>query len=331
MPNFPTARSLHVNTLLTDFAIAHGQAMTDYVADVACTIVDTDKKSNNYAVWSKADMFRDDMKEWADGASASSGGQRVDTTSIYTAKRWALKSLLTKNQRAQARGELDVEQAKVRYLMQQAKMRRDKIFRDVAFATGLWTANTEQDGVAAAPGANQFLRWDDAASTPIEDITNGMLTVQASTGRMPNVGIIDPDTNNALKQHADIVDRFKHTQKGIITEDLLAALFGLDEWVVFKAVENTANEESTDTATMARVPTDGLLLVHRTPSMSQDEPTAMALFSFSEFDFVTPEGAAIESWFDEEVDGDWFRASQYFDIQITSNDLGLFFDTPIAP
>ena len=116
MPNFPTARSLHVNTLLTDFAIAHGQKMSDYVADVACTVVDTDKQSNNYAVWSKADIFRDDMKEWADGTPASSGGQRVDTTNVYTANRWALKSLLTKFQRSQARNELDAEKAKVRYL-----------------------------------------------------------------------------------------------------------------------------------------------------------------------------------------------------------------------
>ena len=49
-----------------------------------------------------------------------------------------------------------------------------------------------------------------------------------NSGIKPNFAIMSPDVLYALKNHDSIMDRIKYTQKGIITLDLIAALFELD-------------------------------------------------------------------------------------------------------
>lgn len=319
--SLPDVRDLHADAFLSGFGIAHGQDLAkNFVADRALTMVNSKKRSDKYPIWTKADFFRDDMQEWADGAPTPELGFRK-TDGNFITNRYGGKTLLTDHDRANAEGELNIEEQKVRFLMQLAKIKRDKRFATKIFGPGLWTENTEQTGVAAAPAANQFLNFDVAGSDPIGVIRAQMDAVETSTGRLPNVLVVDALTNSVLKDHADVLDRYKHTAPAVITEELLGALWGV-EYIVARATENTAAEGQAPV--MSRIFGDSILLMHRTPSMSDDEPTAAALFSWSPFDFVTAEGAAIDSFREEDRKGDWFRSEQYFVQEITSNDLGVF-------
>lgn len=324
----PTARDVHADRYLSGYSVGYGQDLkNDYVADRACTVVPVKNQSDSFVIWDKADQYRDEMGLWADGAPTPEGGFRK-SDGTYMCKRYGIKSLITDPQRDNADGEIDLEAAKVKWLTGQTKLRRDKIFQSVAFKTGVWTANTEQTGVAAAPAANQFLQFNDGASIPLEVVHKQKLVVQLSTGLMPNVIVTDPDTDMWLKLHSTIKDIYKHTQPGVITDDLLAQAFGVEEYIVAKAVENTANEGAT--ATMARPFGKGMLIMHRAKTPSDDDPTALSLFSWSKHDFVTPEGAAIDTWRDEDRSGDWYRASQFVDIKISANDLGVFLLNTVA-
>lgn len=331
MPTLPTARDLHVDSLLTDFAIAHGQDLAkDYAADSAATLVRTQHQSDKFIVWDIGDIFRSQMQPRADGEVTRQGGIRIDTSNTFFSEVFGLHTLLTDRQKANADSPIMAEQQKVRWLMMQAKLNREKLYQRDIFATGKWTANTEQTGVAAAPGANQFLQWNDSSSDPILDITTEMLTIQTATGRMPNIGVCNPTVARRLIDHPDFVDRVKNSGEipALVTIDRVAAVLGLDRIIVGNAVENTAAEGQTEV--MANVFDKDFLLVHITPEMTDEEPTAVGAFIWNAFEGVTKEGAAIGSWFDRDRKATKFEIEDAYVAKITSQQLGVFFKSAVA-
>jgi hypothetical protein len=92
---------------------------------------------------------------------------------------------------------------------------------------------TDRTGVAsAAPTGNQFLQWDNAGSTPIEDVTSQIIAFRELTGYAPNTMVIGAYVLQALRNHPEILDRIKYTERGIVTEDLIASLLGVEKILV---------------------------------------------------------------------------------------------------
>lgn len=327
--SLPTSRDAMIDELLTDFAIAYGQDLKkSFVADRAASVVRAKKQSAKYPVWNKGDMFRIEMDLRADGTESKRAGFRVDLTNSYFAEVYALSSALS--DRTKNNSPLDLEKAKVRYLMQQAKMKRDKLWAAVNFITGVWTGNTEQTGVAAAPGANQFLQFNDANSDPIGVITGQMLAMEVNSGVLPNVAVCNTKTMNALKNHPDVVERVKYTGKtpALVEDSYIAQLFGLEEVIVARGVENTAAEGAT--ASMARIFGNHFVLLYRAPTVSEEQPTSNALFAWSEFDQVTADGAAIDSWYDKPTKSTIYEAEQAVACKRTADDLGVMLLDAVA-
>lgn len=320
MPTEPIGNS-HVDQLLTDFAIAYGQdPAKHFVGDVGATMLRKTKQSDKYPVWSKADFYRSEMGLVGHSTPAPIGGFRVDLTNTFYADEYALKVFLADKD---AKGsDLDIRKQKVRYLVGQAKLKRDKLYAAAVFATGKWTSNTEQTGKAAGPGANEFLQFGDASSDPLIVIQNQLLAVELSTGLMPNVMITNSVVDMALRRHPDILDLYKYTSGGLATRDEVAEAVGVSQIVVGHAVENTANEGQA--ATMARVFGNHILLAYIEPGPSQDLPTAISGYTWNEYDKVDATGVAIKTWREDDPEGEWLKAEQCVQYKITANDLGVF-------
>ena len=335
MPSNPTSAALHIDRALSDFAVAYGPELADvFVANRACTVVPVQKQSDKYFKWDKGDFYRLEMAKRGDGDRSEGGGQRI-SNETYFADVWALHTILTDRQRSQARNEVDVEAAKVRYLMHQAHLARDSQFATTFFGTSIWSGFTDQTGVSGAPGANQFRQWSDYTnSTPIYDIKEQISALEIASG-VPGVelvGVTSQDVARTLSDHPDFLDRMKYTggmtNPTKVTIEAMRDMLGLDDLIVARAAQNTAAEGAT--ATMARLFGKGFLLMYRTPQAMEDVPTAASLFSWSEFDEVTADGAAIFSWYDESRRATYMEAEQAFDMKVTSADLGGFFTSCIA-
>ena len=80
------------------------------------------------------------------------------------------------------------------------------------------------------------------SSTFITDVEAGINTVLSNTGHWPNVLVVDYTTYTKIRQDNLVLDRIKHTQKGVITADLVASLFDLDRVLVGSAVYSSAEE-----------------------------------------------------------------------------------------
>lgn len=85
------------------------------------------------------------------------------------------------------------------------------------------------------------VKWSTAAnSVPVQDMDMWREAVANFTGMLPNVAMFGVDVFNVAKEHAAIVDKIKYTQKGVVTAEMLASVFGLDKIVVGRSyVHNT--------------------------------------------------------------------------------------------
>lgn len=332
MPN-PTSRALHIDELLTDFSINYGPEIAgNFVASRASTIKRVDKESNYYPIWDKGDFFRIEMEKRADGATSVGSGQRM-STNTYFADVYALHTVLTDRQRSNA--DVEVELQKIRYLTHQAHLKRDSLFASEVFTTSVWSGFSDQAGVVSSPSTNQFIHWSDYTNgDPIGDITGKVQDLEVTAG-IPGVRLVAVTNSYVFRkmaEHPDFLDRIKYTagveRPASVTPEAMAAVLGLDEIIVAKAVQNTAKEGQT--ASMSRVFGNHFLLMYVADNAADDMPTACTTFSWSEYDQVTADGAAIFQWYEDAEKATYYEAEMAMDIKVTAADLGGFFSSCVA-
>lgn len=171
-----------------------------------------------------------------------------------------------------------------------------------AFVTGVWGTST-----------NPTTQWSDYDnSDPIADIDTGKRTIRRNTGAKPNTLFIGALCWESLKEHPLLIDKYKYTQKGILTEDLVAAAFDVDSLVVGDSVQNTAAQGQTFVG--ADIWTDNaLLLVKNNPGLLV--PNGATTFIWNErgnFPW------AAESYREEKIRSDVQRVFSHWDIKIVS-------------
>ena len=88
---------------------------------------------------------------------------------------------------------------------------------------------------------------NDNTNTFIDDVLTRIETIRSNTGFKPNVMVIDHGTYNSLKKVDALLDRIRYTQRGILTAELLAAMFDLDQLLIGEAIYSTAKETKAGT------------------------------------------------------------------------------------
>jgi hypothetical protein len=314
----PTASDLHVNTALTEYAIQYTQDKEGFIADKACPTVGVDKRTDIYPVWSKADFFRMQARQLGDKDPTPFGGFGVDMSNTYNCERYGLAKLLLATEKANS--DVNLEMATTAWLTEQILIAREYVVVNKLLAAN-WT--TSYQGVNAGPNGAQFLQWDDAVSNPFVDIRTINSALKTQCGRRANTLLVTSDVDDVLKEHSDILEKVKYTQTGIVTNDLLAAAFGVKNYLVADAVYNTAAEGLT--ASMAQMATKKGLLYYVPETASKDVPSACYNFSWSQFDQVpNGQGAAVRSWDNENPVGQNIASEMYFEPKITAPDAGIY-------
>lgn len=330
MPN-PTITSVHVDQPLTDVSVAYFQAnMGKYAARRIFPAVGVSEASNKYRVYNRGDLLRTDADYRAPGAEAETGGYRI-TYSTYNCDRVSFAKDVDDPTRANADAGIDLDAEAAMYVTDQIMRREDKAFLADFFATGKWdgaSSSTDMTGQAApASTSSNFLQWNDAASTPIEDIRGEMNAVEGGSGYRPNKLVLGPETKRFLQDHPDVLDRIKYTQRGIVTDDLLAALFEVDQVVTLRAVENTGAENAAESnAFMAG---KHALLLYAPSSPGLYTPTAG--YSFVWTGNGSPlNGVRMKSYRLERNESDRVEGECWFDHVQVASDLAAFFASAVA-
>lgn len=326
----PTVSDVHVVRPLGNFAQKYLQDLANFVSLRAMPNLPVQNKSDQYWKFSRADFYRDEAQEVADGQEAPTGGFSLSTDSyLCKVHKWAKD--VTDQQRANADSQVRLDESSSEYVALKLMLRRESLFLTRFFGAAIWTG--DQTGVDAAPGANQFLRWNVSGSKPIADIRLGIETVQGRTGFRPNRLLLSRQVWNKLLDNADLLSRINGGATtglpALVQRQLVASILELDEILVADGVSNTAKEGATEaTSFMAG---KHALLYYAPPSVDvQGTPTAGIQFSWTGLTGATPSGFRVKRFRMEPIESDRLEGQMAFDYKVVAPELGYFFITAVA-
>lgn len=331
--SLPVRSDVHVNRPLTNISIAYIQRAADFVADKVFPVVPVQKQSDRYFIYDKSYWFQTGARVRAPATESAGGGYALDNTPTYFCDVWAYHKDVDDQTRANADQPLDMDRDATLYVTQNLLLRRE-----LQFATKYMVANTWQGyvvgGVAQdfAPNTDGAGYWDVSTSNPLGDVDAIKQVIKSQTGFLPNCLVVSNDVFFALRNNASILDRIKYTQRGVVTEELLASLFGVDKFLVSSAVQNTAQETAPpNTGTFSYINSNNFLLAYVAPAPSILMPTAGYIFSWQGLFGAGVQGNRIMTFRREKLKADRVEGEMAFDMKLVGSDLGCYGKNVLSP
>lgn len=273
----PKMQDAHIDRAMTNVSVAYLQDASNFIADKVFPIVPVKRQSDVFYVYNKGDFMRDEAQLRGAASESAGGDYGVEADSPYYCRKHAFHKDVTPEERANYDEPLNADTDATEFVSQKMLIRREMAWAKAYFKAGIW--GTEIAGVDSNPTDGQTIKWSEATSNPIKDITEAGVAMAGSTSYKPNVLVLSPYAFNALKNHEDILDRIKYTQKGIVTADLLATLFEVDKVVVAWAVVNSAAKGSADSINF--IMGKHALLCYANPSPALRKPSAGYIFAWT--------------------------------------------------
>jgi hypothetical protein len=332
MPN-PTQSDLHVNQPLTNVSVAYMQDTATFIADKIFPRVPVQKQSDLYWRYSKSDWRRTDVQKRAPGTESPGIGYRVDTDTYY-AHVYAVHKDIDDQVRANADSNWSLDKDSTKFVTNQLLLKRDLDWNNTYFKTGVWAS--DRTGVAASPTGTQFLQWNDAASDPIVQMADLQTEFVLQAGRKANTLVLGAQTITQLKNHPDIIDRIKYTQRGVVTTDLLASLFDVEKILVsyasYTGVEEYNDADVQDTAATYSFMSNskGALLCYTPSTPSLMTPAAGYIFTWNGYLAGNSFGIRMKNFRMEHIASDRIEGEMTYDMKVVSPDMGVFLSAAVA-
>jgi hypothetical protein len=307
MPN-PRVSDVHIDRAISNVAIRYQNS--GFVAEQVAPRVTVTKESDKYFTFTKGDWFRDEADDdRRPGTRAPRGGFDLSSED-YSLKEIAQASPIPDRIRDNADQPLRPYEDASEWASQMVNLRKERRCAATLFASSVWGTDKTVDN-----------QWSDFVnSDPATDIAVGKDTVRQNTGQTPNRLLIGQEVFKYLRMHPDALDRFKHTQTGILTAAQVAQWLDVDQIIVGSAIVNTAKKGAADS--MAYVWGKHCLLMYVTGSPSISEPSAAYVFQ---------KNAIRTKRFREEAEGqDVVEVTLMVDIKRTANDCGYYFPSVVA-
>lgn len=324
----PRMQDAHIDRAMTNISVAYLQDADKFIADKVFPIIPVQRQSDLYYKYNKGDFMRDEARQRAAFTESAGGDYGVEASEPYYCRKHAFHKDVSPEERLNYDEPLNADQDATIFVTQKMLIRREMAWTSKYFKTGVW--GTDLTGVTASASTNQFVQWDQEGSDPIGDITSAGIKMAAETSYRPNTLVLSPYVFNALKNHYDILDRIKYTERGIVTTELLASLFEVDRVLVAWSVVNSAERGATDDVDF--IYGKNALLCYSNPNPGLRQPSAGYIFAWTGLEGAGAFGNRIVrlpmdmlGLGTERIEGE-----MAFDTQIISADLGTFFSGAVA-
>jgi len=320
----PNTRELIVAGPLQNVSIAYRNR--SYVADRVFPIIDKVSPKAKIARYLKGAWFRDEAGIRGPGSRANRGGYPADYLDISTKEFAFAKEVTDEDRKAvQVAGgpPLKPDQDAIEFATDKIDLKKERRVADLILS-GTWS------GVAGEDAAGLWAP-NDATNTFVVDVLARIETIRSSTGLKPNVMWMDHGTYNTLKKIDALLDRIKYTQRGILSTDLIAAMFDLDEVLIGEAIYSTAKETKAGTEFTAvnvwekNAGKGSAFLFYRPPAPGLKIPSAgyQARTAYENGD-----ARRTTTWREAAEHQDVYEVAEESDIVQTGTDLGfLWYDT----
>jgi len=233
----PLITQVKFDQLLTNISLQFAAAPDGYLADMVLPSVPVAKESAAYWVYDKSRLDAPDSKR-----APRSDYNRIDwnvTTDTYVAEQYGLEGEIDDEERKNAATPLDLDVDTTEIVTDMVLNNREKRVADLVLSTAVVTQNITLAGVD---------QWSDYAnSDPLDDVKTARTTIYAGApGYTPNTLLMGYLVFEVIKLHPDIKEIVKYTERAIITKQILAAVFEVDEVLIGKVMRRTSKEGQTD-------------------------------------------------------------------------------------
>ena len=318
----PTRSQIHIDRALTNMSVAYMQDSSVFIADKVFPIVPVQKQSDTYFIYSKEDFFRDEAKERANGAETAGGDYDIEQAPPYFCRVYGYHKDITEQERVNADDPLSPDRDSTEFVSHKLLIRREVDWASKYFQTSIW-ANEVEGNATASSGKTIF--WDDPTSDPIKVIRDAQTRILENTGYKPNKLVLSPYVYNALCDHPMILERIKYTQKGVVTKELLAGLFEVDEILIPYAIKN-ASKKGKD-GDMQFIMGKHALLCYTPKAAGIKKPSAGYIFAWKGLKGAGAYGNRIVRipmpWLG--MDTERIEGEMAYDSKVVSAELGYFF------
>lgn len=274
-----TGRDLHVDQNLTNIAINYRPQ--NMIADTIAPIVPVDKETNLYPVFNRFEFFSIEDTTRTRGTEAKKVTRSVGSAS-YQAKNYALGSDIViedvANMDDAYRVQLDAGAAT--YLT--GKLMLDYERRVINLANTAGSVST-----TFVPSSSWAIQGNNAGD-PISAVFQMIEQQQATTGQRPNSLLFGWRAWNYFRRNPNVRNfiRGLNNGGGIVTRELVAALFEVDKFVVSEALWTTANEAYSQVAGVANLAltnpiADAVFTYYAPPNPSLNDPSWMYAFRWN--------------------------------------------------
>lgn len=329
MPS-PSQSDLHINQPLTNVSIAYLQNSSAYIADKVFPRVPVAKQSDLYIKYSKSDWRRTDAAKRAPGTETKGVGWKY-SQDTYFCHVYGVHKDLDDQVRANADSIFNLDRDATEFVTNQLLLKRDLDWNAAFFAADKW--DTEVSGSGGTP---DFQQWDEADSDPIGDMARWTIEFRKQTGMAPNTLVLGAHTMAALKQHPDIIDRIKYTQRGVVTTDLLASLFDVERILVSYATVgsgaeiNDAADQDAGTTYSFMSDSKSALLCYTPSSPSLMTPAAGYTFTWNGYLAGNGYGIRMKRFRMDHIASDRVEGEMTYDMRVVSPDMGVFLSSAVA-
>ena len=231
-----TSRDVHIDRPLSNLVVGFEPVGT--VVQNFLPIVDVAKQSDLYFKYDKGDFFRVPSTTVRAPRTKGRTAQFNVSSDSYYATNYALVDEMDYETLVNQDNPLKLDEKAARNLFNLLNLDMENR------VAGILTTGSNLGGTAAVSS-----QWDSSAagtSDPFGDIATAKEAIRSTTGLEPNTIILGKQCYDALIRHADILDRIKYVQKGVVTSDLLASLFDVANVYVGKSVINGGSENLAD-------------------------------------------------------------------------------------
>ena len=311
----PTPGDVHVNAPLTNIAVAYMQSANRFIADKVFPVVPVAKQSDVYFVYDRGDWLRGQAELRAPGTESAGSGWRIDKTPTYHCSVHAIHKDVDDQTRSNSDQLINMDRDATQWVTQQLLIKRERLFAQAAMRTNVWGADLV--------GGTDIVYWDDTNATPIDDVDEARDQIAAATGFDPNVLVLSPAALRLAKNHPTVLERVKYTQRGIITTDILAGLFDVENVYVLRAVVNSAAEGAAPDVDFI-VSDACALLCYVEPQPSIMKPSAGYTFAWSGLT-GSRDGLRIKSFRMEQLSADRIEGELAVTTKVVAPECGVFF------
>jgi len=306
----PTAGDVHVDAALSAVSVSYRNP--NFIWETIFPVIPSDKQSDKYFTYDKADLMRNEAAVRAPGTLAQRGGYRVSNTA-YFCDNYAFGKA-TPDEAAQNSDEaLDQQNADTEYVSDMVQRKAEITLAAAIFATSVWGTDKSVS-----------VQWDTyATSNPIDDVQAGIDIVLQNTGMEPNTLVLGQQTwTEGIKNHPDFVDRLSNQATMVLQLETAAAILGVPKIIVGKGSYNTAGEGETFSGSY--IWGKNALLCYVPGAPGKRTPASGYTMRWGPQTVLryrdTPPG----------LKQDVIEAHDYLDFVVTGSDLGYYFDAVVA-